>query len=114
MIREIAEKCRVSEGDAFLGWFRVWCWLDGATATGHLPRLSQKDCDFFGRLPGLGSALAECGWVEFTPDGGAIIRNWERHNGTSAKKRLLTSRRAALCRARSVQEARNAVSVTPA
>ena len=107
-IREIAEKCRVSEGDAFLGWFRVWCWLDGATATGHLPRLSQKDCDFFGRLPGLGQALAECGWIEFYADGSAIVRNWDRHNGDSAKKRALANWRKARFRGRGATVVGNA------
>lgn len=113
-ILTIAEVCGVSVGDAFLAWFQLWSWFDDETDSGHLPKLSSEKCDFLGGLPGLGRALAECGWVEFTPDGGAIIRNWDRHNGASAKKRLLTSRRAALCRARSAQEVRNAGSVTGA
>ena len=110
-ILTIAEVCGVSVGDAFLAWFQLWSWLDEETDSGHLPKLSPQKCDYLGGLPKLGQALAECGWVEFTPDGGAIIHNWDRHNGKSAKKRTLVNRRKVEFREREAERKRNAASV---
>lgn len=92
-IRQIARACRVSAGDAFAAWFRLWSWLDSVTADGHLDFLLPADCDEMARLPGIGSALREVGWIEFDKGGGAIVLNWDRHNGSSAKARALTGNR---------------------
>ena len=97
---------------AFASWFRLWRWFDSATADGHFDFLTPNDCDETGRLPGLGRALSEVGWIEFTQDGGAIIRNWDRHNGVSAKKRALKNRRMVGWREREEERRRNARSVT--
>lgn len=110
-IRAIARECGVSKEMGFTSWLRLWCWFDGETDTGHFAVLTPEDCDDVGRLPGLGRALALVGWIEFTPDGGAIIRNWDRHNGVSAKKRALTNRRKVGWRERGEERMRNAGSV---
>jgi hypothetical protein len=112
-IQDIAEMCHVSMDTAFVAWFRVWCWLDGETDTGHLERWTPAKCDYTGRVPGLGHALAAVGWVEFTADGGAIIHNWNQHNGVSAKKRTLTNRRKVQWREREAERIRNARDVPP-
>ena len=108
-IRCIARMCHVSLGDAFLAWFRLWSWLDGETETGHIGMLTPEDCDDIGRLPGIGRAVAEAGWLEFLPDGSAIVRNWDRHNSESAKKRALVNRRMAAYRGRLAERDRGAV-----
>ncbi len=110
-IRHIARTCKVSVDTAFASWFRLWRWFDSATADGHFDFLTPNDCDETGRLPGLGRALSEVGWIEFTEDGGALIHNWDRHNGASAKKRALTNRRKVSFRGRPVERSRNADSV---
>ena len=78
-IRLVARLCDVSRDAAFAAWFRLWCWFDTETEDGHFPALTPEDCDDIGRLQGLGRACAEAGWIEFAADGGAIIRNWDRH-----------------------------------
>jgi len=92
-IRLIARSCGVSLAEAFTAWFRLWCWLDGETDSGHMNVLTATDCDDLGRLVGLGNALVKVGWIEFFADGGAILINWDRHNGESAKKRALAFER---------------------
>lgn len=92
-IRQIARACRVSAGDAFAAWFRLWAWLDSVTADGHLDFLIPADCDEIARLPGIGKALREVGWIEFDAGGGAIVMNWGLHNGKSAKKRAVDAAR---------------------
>ena len=88
-IRHISRACQVSMDSAFTAWFRLWCWFDSVTADGRLAILTPEDCDATGRLPGLGQALVDVGWVEFDTAGGAVIPNWDAHNGQSAKRRSL-------------------------
>jgi hypothetical protein len=92
-IRHIARSCNVSKADAFSAWFRLWSWFDGETADGHMSFLTMADCDEVAKLPGIGKALAAVQWIEFSDDGGAIIFNWDRHNGESAKKRAVNQKR---------------------
>ena len=113
-MRSIARICGVSRHEAFGAWFDLMCWFDGETADGHLEKLSPEDCDEIGGLPGLGKAMADVGWLEFTADGGAIVCNWDEHNGASAKKRALTNRRVAMLRVRTAQRTGNADGVTGA
>ena len=107
-IRLVARLCDVSRDAAFAAWFRLWCWFDTETEDGHFPALTPEDCDDIGRLRGLGRACAEAGWIEFAADGGAIIRNWDRHNGVSAKKRALANRRKVQWREHEEERMRNA------
>ena len=101
-IRLVARVCGVSMDTAFAAWFRLWSWFDTETEDGHFAALTPEDCDDIGRVRGLGRAFADAGWIEFTAGGGAIVRNWDRYNGVSAKKRALTNRRVAQCRRGSV------------
>lgn len=93
-IRRVARACNVSIGDAFLAWFRVWAWLDDQTADGFVPYLAPADVDDIGRLQGLGKCLADHGWM-FFDDTGCVVRDWERHNGTSSKRRAIEAERQA-------------------
>ena len=111
-MRNIARICGVSRHEAFGAWFDLMCWFDGETADGHVDEHSPEDCDEIGGLPGLGRAMEVVGWLEFTSDGGTIVRNWDEHNGASAKKRGLTNRRVAMLRGRTAQRVCNAGSVT--
>ena len=91
-IRHIAKSCGVTVDAAFMGWFRLWVWLDSETADGHVRLCSPEDCDAIARLPGIGRALADAGWLEFS-DAGMLVLGWEKHNGAGAKRRAVDAKR---------------------
>ncbi|MEI8290762.1 MAG: hypothetical protein WCH99_14945 [Verrucomicrobiota bacterium] len=91
-LRQIARLCNCTKADAFLAFFRVFVWLDEQTEDGHVDYFTPADADEIGGLPGLGTALESVHWIMFSP-GGAVVANWERHNGKSAKKRIIEAER---------------------
>lgn len=99
-IRHVARATGCTPGDAFAAWFRLWAWLDSATADGHLPLATAEDIDEVARLPGMAKAFAEAGWLELHEPAGIIVINWERHNGASAKRRADAAKRKTEERAR--------------
>ena len=92
-LRQIARLCHCSKAEAFLAFFRVFVWLDEQTEDGHVDYFTLNDADDIGGLTGLGNALETVRWITFSP-GGAVVANWERHNGKSAKKRIIEAERA--------------------
>ena len=97
-LRQIARLCHCSKAEAFLSFFRVFVWLDEQTEDGHVDYFTPDDADEIGGLPGLGNALESVRWITFSP-GGAVVANWERHNGKSAKKRIIEAERSRRYRA---------------
>ena len=91
-LRQIARLCHCSKAEAFLAFFRVFVWLDEQTEDGHVDYFTPNDADEIGGLTGLGNALETVRWITFSP-GGAVVANWERHNGKSAKKRIIEAER---------------------
>ncbi|MEI6078769.1 MAG: hypothetical protein WCS94_24555 [Verrucomicrobiota bacterium] len=91
-LRQIARLCHCSKAEAFLAFFRVFVWLDEQTENGQVDFFTPDDADEIGGLPGLGDALETVRWITFSP-GGAVVANWERHNGKSAKKRIIEAER---------------------
>jgi hypothetical protein len=91
-LRQIARLCHCTKAEAFLAFFRVFVWLDEQTEDGHVDYFTPDDADEIGGLPGLGNALENVRWITFS-DAGAVVSNWERHNGKSAKKRCLAAER---------------------
>ena len=87
-IRHIARLCHCTKAEAFLAVFRVFVWLDEQTEDGHVEFFTHKDADEIGGLTGLGEALETVRWILFGPTG-AVVANWDRHNGQSAKRRCL-------------------------
>lgn len=86
-IRHMARACHVSQGDAFLAWFRLWATFDEiAAANGRVDLYTQEDADQDAALPGAAKALEAAGWLVWD-DTGVTIVNWDRHNGNSAKER---------------------------
>ena len=92
-LRQIARLCHCSKAEAFLAFFRLFVWLDEQTEDGHVDFFTPNDADEIGGLTGLGHALESVSWITFSP-GGAVVANWERHNGKSAKKRIIEAERA--------------------
>jgi hypothetical protein len=93
-----ARMCKASAGDTFLAFFRLWSYFDNQTATGFLPDLTTDDLDRIAGLSGFGKAMAKVGWIE-QDTRGITIPHWEKHNGSSAKRRALTQSRVQKCRA---------------
>jgi len=91
-LRQIARLCHCTKAEAFLAFFRVFVWLDEQTEDGHVDYFTPDDADEIGGLAGLGNALETVRWITFSP-GGAVVANWERHNGKSAKKRIIEAER---------------------
>ena len=91
-IRQVARLCHCTKADAFLAFFRVFVWLDEQTEDGHVDFFTPEDADEIGGLTGLGHALETVRWIVFNASG-AVVANWDRHNGESAKKRCLAAER---------------------
>jgi hypothetical protein len=89
---EIRRWCNCTKAEAFLAFFELYCYFDDVTADGFIPFFRKEDAVERGGLPGLGDALEAVGWMTFHPDGARVI-GWEKHNGKSAKARLLNSER---------------------
>jgi len=98
-LRHIARRCQCSRAEAFLAFFRVFVWLDEQTDDGHVEYFTEGDADEIAGLAGFGAALAEVRWISFSP-GGAVVANWDRHNGQSAKRRCLDAERSRRVRER--------------
>ena len=91
-LRHIARRCHCTQADAFLAFFRLFVWLDEQTDDGHVEFFTPEDADQIGDLTGFGDALQEVRWITFGPTG-AVVSNWDRHNGQSAKRRCLDAER---------------------
>ena len=91
-LRHIAKRCGCTKAEAFLAFFRLFVWLDEETDDGHVDFFTPADADEIAGLNGFGEALQEVRWITFGPTG-AVVMNWERHNGKSAKKRCLDAER---------------------
>ena len=98
-LRHIARLCNCTKAEAFLAFFRVFVWLDEQTEDGHVDFFTIADADDIGGLAGLGNALEAVGWITFSASG-AVVSNWDRHNGQSAKKRCVDAERARRSRSR--------------
>jgi len=108
-VRQIARLCHCTKADAFLAFFRVFVWLDEQTEDGHVDFFTAEDADDIAGLKGFGDALEAVGWVTFSHVG-AVVANWDRHNGQSAKRRCLDAERARRLR---VRHGATVTSVTP-
>lgn len=91
-LRQIARLCHCTKAEAFLAFFRLFVWLDEQTDDGNVEFFTEGDADEIAGLAGFGTALAEVRWITFGPTG-AVVANWERHNGQSAKRRCLDAER---------------------
>ena len=91
-VRQIARLCGCTRAEAFLALFHWFVWLDEQTESGDVDFFTPADADEIGGLAGLGNALETVRWVTFSQTG-AVVANWDRHNGESAKKRCLAAER---------------------
>ena len=95
----IAEDLSI-DPDAVTGkLIRLWVWADQQTINGNAPSVPLAFLDRLVFCPGFCKALQKVGWIQLD-EGRVNFPNFGIHNGSSAKKRALTARRKASCKAR--------------
>ncbi len=101
----VALRCGCSEKEAFASWFLLWGWFDAESVDGSMPFANKAKCDQVAELPGIADALEQVGWLEFEPEMGLLVIDWEKHNGNSTKARALAAQRKSRERRRPAAEA---------
>lgn len=71
----------------------VWEWADDNTENGHVPSVTESFIDCHAGINGLAAQLTAYGWLLQDGAGGIIFPKFDRHNGKSAKNRVLASER---------------------
>lgn len=81
--------------DAVVGkLLRVWAWFDQHTEKGNAPSVTKMLLDRNVGVTGFCDAVISSGWM--TEKNGSIeLSNFDRHNGKTAKSRVLTAKRVA-------------------
>ena len=81
--------------DAVVGkLMRVWGWFDQQTQDGNAPSVSKKLLDRQVGVIGFCEHMKSVGWM-VEVDGVISLPHFDRHNGKTAKNRLLTAKRVA-------------------
>lgn len=94
------EVCQIADladidPDAVIGkLMRVWGWFDQQTEKGNAPSVSKKLLDRLVGVTGFCEHMKSVAWM--IEEGGLIsLPHFDRHNGKTAKNRLLTAKRVA-------------------
>ncbi|AYC20084.1 hypothetical protein DZA65_03209 [Dickeya dianthicola] len=91
-IFQIAEIINI-DPDAVLGKLvRIWAWADQQTIDGNAGSVTKSVLDRISFVSGFADALLTVGWL-YQKDGKLYFPNFDRHNGKSSKKRIVTNRR---------------------
>jgi DNA replication protein DnaT len=86
----VSRICGCTREKVFDAWFRLYCYFDSHTEDGHIPFLDEQEVDRIAGLKGCAGAMQSVGWLEFNGCG-CVVVDYSKHNGNSAKKRLLHS-----------------------
>ena len=91
---QIAQRLNI-DPDAVVGkLLRVWAWFDEQTQDGNAPSVTKALLDRKLSVTGFCDAMIEAGWM-IELENQISLPNFDRHNGSTAKKRALTSKRVA-------------------
>ena len=94
------EVCQIADladidPDAVVGkLMRVWGWFDQQTENGNAPSVSKKLLDRLVGVIGFCEHMKSVAWM-IESDGVISLPHFDRHNGKTAKNRLLTAKRVA-------------------
>ena len=94
------EVCQIADladidPDAVVGkLMRVWGWFDQQTEKGNAPSVSKKLLDRLVGVSGFCEHMKSVAWM-IEIDGVISLPHFDRHNGKTAKNRLLTAKRVA-------------------
>lgn len=81
--------------DAVVGkLLRIWAWFDDHTEKGNAPSVTKALLDRRVGVTGFCDAMIEAGWM-LEEDGFVLLPHFDRHNGKTAKSRVLTAKRVA-------------------
>src|SRR5690606_23845323 len=93
---------------------RVWRWFDQHTQEGNAANVTPALLDRVIGVTGFCQAMVNVGWLSINDDG-VSLPNFDRHNGSTAKKRVMTAKRVAKHKANAKGNTEgNAASVTTA
>lgn len=94
------EVCQIADladidPDAVVGkLMRIWGWFDQQTEKGNAPSVSKKLLDRLVGVTGFCEHMKSVAWM-IEADGVISLPHFDRHNGKTAKNRLLTAKRVA-------------------
>lgn len=101
-VSQIAWALKVSRLEAAARLMMAWEWADGMTQDGLVEGMRGEDLDAIAGSPGLAAAMQATlptPWL-IVDSTGLIFPKYQRHNGDSAKRRLMAAERKRLSRAR--------------
>ena len=79
--------------DAVVGkLLRVWAWFDSHSHNGHAASVTKVLLNRDTGVPNFCEAMIQVGWLT-EENGWLVVTNFDRHNGETAKKRALSTRR---------------------
>lgn len=92
----LAERLALSRDEVLGKLVRMFVWFDQHLASGNAPVVTEKSLNAHIGVTDFAQALVDVGWlaVDNAQPGAVVIRNFERHNGKTAKRRALTKQRA--------------------
>ena len=93
-VAKIVDMTDSSEAAVVGALYWLWATADQHTADGIMPGLSLRQIDRKTGVPGFAEAMCAVGWLADHPDGVRLV-DFEKHNGSSAKKRCQTAKRVA-------------------
>lgn len=93
-VAKIVDLTDSSEAAVVGALYWLWATADQHTYDGIMPGLTLRSINRKTGVAGFSEALCEIGWLEDHPQGARII-DFDKHNGSSAKKRLDTAKRVA-------------------
>lgn len=105
-VAAICERTDSSEATVIGALYWLWATADQHTEDGCMPGLTLRQIDRKTGLAGFGAALCAVDWIVDDPQG-IVIRRFEEHNGTSAKRRCTDAQRKAAVRGMSASDADN-------
>ena len=93
-VAKIVDLTDSSEAAVIGSLYWLWATADQHTENGIMPGLTLKSINRKTGVQGFAEALCEIGWLADHPEGVRIV-DFEKHNGSSAKKRCQTAQRVA-------------------
>lgn len=90
----MARVLRLKDPDTVTGkLLRVWAWADANSVDGHNLSITPEFIDRITACRGFARAMQAVGWLQHGENGLLSFPGFERHNGESAKKRAMESRK---------------------
>ena len=93
-VAKIVDMTDSSEAAVIGSLYWLWATADQHTEDGIMQGLTTRSIDRKTGVKGFADALIAIGWIADHPEGIRIV-DFEKHNGTSAKKRCQTAKRVA-------------------